>query len=58
MERVLSPSGSWVREEWGGSRMSVADSAMLDEATALLMREAEDPGSEYGDGNDAVGGGK
>jgi len=38
--------------------MSVADSAMLDEATALLMREAEDPGSEYGDGNDAVGGGK
>jgi len=38
--------------------MSVADLAILDEATTLLMREAEDPGSEYVDGNDAVGGGK
>ena len=54
----LSPSGSWVREERKRrSRMSLADSAMLDEVTTLLMREAEDSGSDYGDGDDAVGDG-
>jgi len=46
----MSPSGSQVRDErMKRSRMSAADSAMLDEATKLLMREAEDSGSDYGD---------
>jgi hypothetical protein len=46
----LSPSGSQVREERKKkSRMSATDSAMLDEATRLLMRETEDSGSDYGD---------
>jgi hypothetical protein len=44
----LSPSGSQAREEQKDrSRMSAADSTMLDEATRLLMREAEDSGSDY-----------
>ena len=58
----VSPSGSQVREERKErkerSRMSVADSAMLDEATKLLMREAEDSGSDYGDEDEVIGGGK
>ena len=45
----LSPSGSQIREERKKSRMSAADSVMLDVATRLLMREAEDSGSDYGD---------
>jgi len=35
--------------------MSVADSAMLDEATTLLM--AEEPGSNYGMGRTRLGAG-
>lgn len=55
----LSPSGSQVREEQKKrGRMSAADSAMLDEATKLLMREAEDSGSDYGDEDGVTGGGK
>ena len=53
----LSPSGSQVQEERKTkSRMSAADSAMLDEATKLLMREAEDSGSDYGDEEEATEG--
>ena len=55
----LSPSGSQVREERKKrSRMSATDSAMLDEATELLMREAEDSGSDYGDDDGVTGGGE
>jgi hypothetical protein len=55
----LSPSGSQVREERKKkSRMSATDSAMLDEATKLLMREAEDSGSDYGDEDEATESGK
>ena len=55
----LSPSGSQVREDRKKrSRMSATDSAMLDEATRLLMREAEDSGSDYGDEDEATEGGK
>ena len=54
----LSPSGSQVREaRKKRSRMSATDSAMLDEATRLLMREAEDSGSDYGDEDEATEGG-
>ena len=55
----LSPSGSQVQEERKTkSRMSATDSAMLDEATRLLMQEAEDSGSDYGDEEEATEGGK
>ena len=55
----LSPSGSQVREERKKrSRMSAADSAMLDEAARLLMREAEDSGSDYGEEDEAAEGRK
>ena len=53
----LSPSGSQVQEERKTkSRMSAADSAMLDEATRLLMCETEDSGSDYGDEEATEGG--